>query len=106
MNDTDTMGPKKPSKRALSFNTPDREALASLCERHSADMIILGSFSESHSDDYADTKTTTLVSLIVYARSGEMAGEVRYLFGDSLADPSKSAKTAAKLAGAILSRLP
>jgi len=31
---------------------------------------------------------------------------VRYLFGDSLADPSKSAKTAAKLAGAILSRLP
>lgn len=96
----------KTRRKKAALTVPTRETVAALCAENSADVFICGSFSESETGDYADTRTTTLVTLLVYGRSGEKVGEVRYLCGDTMADASVAKTVAGKLAGAIIARFP
>ncbi|HSV97222.1 MAG TPA: hypothetical protein VLM75_09830 [Spirochaetota bacterium] len=98
--------PDTTRKKRQAVGVPSREAVAALCTRHSADIFIGGSFSESGTGDYADTETSTLVTLLVYERTGEKIGEVRYLLNDTMADASVAKTVAEKLAGAIIARFP
>ncbi len=102
----DIPGPVGSQKRRAAVSSPGREEIAALCRAHSADVCIAGSFSESETGDYADTTIRTLVSLQVYDRSGEKAGELRYLCDDTIADAAAAKTVAARLAEEILSRFP
>jgi hypothetical protein len=103
---TENTDQEKTRRKKAVFTIPTRETVVALCAENSADIFICGSFSESEIGDYADTKTTTLATLLVYERSGDKIGEIRYLCGDTMADASVAKTVAGKLAGAIIARFP
>lgn len=95
---------KIPNSQTNNFST-QKEKIKVCCEKYASDMFIKGSISVLENGELVDSKTTTLISVMLYNKYGEQIGEAHYNGSERLSDAKAIKIIANKFARKIHSKL-